>query len=88
MMQPGDPRPSGYAYFDGRQSQRAAALVAQFNDISRRYEIAAWSAQLRGVALPAQGQYGAERLDIVLPALPATAAPPTRIDVRPPGRFQ
>lgn len=84
VMAPRDPRPSGYAYFDGRQSRDAAGLVAQFNDIARDFEVAPWSAQLRGVALPAQGEYGADRLDIVLPLLPAREAPtePQRIDPR------
>jgi len=70
-MPPRDPRESGYAYFDGRQSRAAAELVGQFNEIARRSGVAAWSAQMRGVALPAQGEYTAERLDIVLPPLPA-----------------
>ena len=84
VMAPRDPRPSGYAYFDGRQSRDAAAMVARFNDIARGFEVAPWSAQLRGVALPAQGEYGADRLDIVLPLLPAREAPaePQRIDPR------
>lgn len=84
IMAPRDPRSSGYSYFDGRQSRDAASLVAQFNDIARGFEIAPWSAQLRGVALPAQGEYGADRLDIVLPPLPAREAPtePQRIDPR------
>lgn len=70
VMPPRDPRESGYAYFDGRQSRASAALVAQFNDLARRQEIAPWSAQLRGVALPANGEYTVDRLDIVLPPLP------------------
>jgi hypothetical protein len=61
---------SGYAYFDGRQSRAAADLVTQFNTIARENEIAPWSAQLRGTALPEQGEYTADRLDIVLPPLP------------------
>jgi hypothetical protein len=73
VMPARDPRQSGYAYFDGRQSRAAAALVAQFHDLARRHEIAPWSAQLRGVALPAQGEYTPERLDIVLPPLPQPA---------------
>lgn len=74
-----DQHQAGYAYFDGRQSQAAAALVAKFNDAARRAEIALWSAQLEGVALPSVGEYTADRVDIVLPALPAPApsAPPT-----------
>jgi hypothetical protein len=71
IMPPRDQRQSGYAYYDGRQSRAAAALVARFNDLARQHEIASWSAQLRGVALPAQGEYTADRADIVLPALPA-----------------
>lgn len=62
-------RPPGYAYFDGRQSRAAAETVTRFHDIARSYELAPWAAQLRGVALPAQGEYTADRLDIVLPPL-------------------
>ncbi|GAM97710.1 hypothetical protein U91I_01337 [alpha proteobacterium U9-1i] len=69
-MQTNDRRENGYAYFDGRQGRAAAALVQQFNDAARRYEIAPWAVQLRGVALPAQGEYTAERVDIVLPPRP------------------
>jgi hypothetical protein len=68
---PRQPRAAGYLYYDGRQSRAAAALVQQFNDVAREEEIAAWAAQLRGTALPAQGEYAAGRLDIVLPPLPA-----------------
>jgi hypothetical protein len=82
VIGPRDQRESGYAYFDGRQSRAAAALVAQFNDLSRRYEIAPWSAQLRGVALPAQGEYTADRLDIVLPPLPEPNLQLNRVDPR------
>ncbi len=64
-----DQRPAGYAYFDGRQSGAAAALMQRFHDSARSNEVAPWSAQLRGVALPAQGEYAADRMDIVLPAL-------------------
>jgi len=71
-----DQRPSGYAYFDGRQSLAAAALVSHFNDAARQAGVALWSAQLTGVALPAQGEYTADRLDIVLPSLPAPAPAP------------
>jgi hypothetical protein len=70
-----EPRPSGYYYFDGRQSAAAAALAARFNDAAREAGLAPWSAQLRATALPARGEYGAERVDIVLPALPVVAAP-------------
>lgn len=68
-----DQRQPGYAYFDGRQSLAAALLVSRFNDAARRAEIAPWSAQLPGVALPAQGEYTADRVDIVLPPLPPLA---------------
>lgn len=84
VMPPRDPRQSGYAYFDGRQSRAAAAFMQQFHDAARRREVAPWSAQLRGVALPAQGEYTAERLDVVLPPLP-TAPTGQRVDPR---RFQ
>jgi hypothetical protein len=75
VMPAGDPRQSGYAYFDGRQSRPAADVVARFHEAARAMQIAQWSAQLRGTALPAQGEYGADRLDIVLPPLPAPPAP-------------
>ncbi len=68
-----DQRQSGYAYFDGRQSRPAADVVARFHEAARAMEVAQWSAQLRGTALPAQGEYTADRLDIVLPPLPAPA---------------
>lgn len=64
-----DPRPAGYAYYDGRQSGAAAGWMQRFHDSARGNEVAPWSAQLRGVALPAQGEYAADRMDIVLPAL-------------------
>lgn len=76
VLAPRDPRASGYAYYDGRHSRAAAAAVAQFNDSARRAAIPQWSAQLRGTALPEQGEFSAGRLDIVLPSLPATEAPP------------
>jgi hypothetical protein len=75
VMPAGDPRQSGYAYFDGRQSRPAAETVARFHETARTMQIAQWSAQLRGIALPAQGEYSADRLDIVLPPLPAPPAP-------------
>lgn len=75
VMAPRDPRHSGYAYFDGRQNRATAELVAQFHDVARRAGIAPWSAQLRGVALPSQGEYTADRLDIVLPPLPQAEPP-------------
>lgn len=76
VMPPGDPRQSGYAYFDGRQSRAAADLVTSFHEAARTLQVAQWSAQLRGTALPAQGEYTADRLDIVLPPLPPPPAPP------------
>ena len=79
-------RQSGFAYFDGRQNRAAAALVTQFHDIARRDNIAPWSAQLRGVALPAQGEYTPDRLDIVLPALPPPPAPVEPVAAPPPQR--
>lgn len=72
----GEARQSGYAYFDGRQNRATADLVTQFHEIARRTGIAPWSAQLRGVALPAQGEYTPDRLDITLPPLPPPPAPP------------
>jgi len=71
----GDPRPPGYAYFDGRQSRAAADAVSLFHEAARELQLAQWSAQLRGTALPAQGEYTADRLDIILPALPPPPAP-------------
>jgi hypothetical protein len=72
-----DSRQTGYTYFDGRQSRAAADLVTQFHDIARNNGVASWSAQHRGMALPAQGEYTADRLDLVLPALPP---PPTPVE--------
>ena len=73
VMPPREPQQSGYVYYDGRQSRSAAALVARFNDAARRAEIAQWSAQPRALALPAEGEFTADRLDIVLPPLPEAA---------------
>lgn len=75
VMPPRDARRSGYIYFDGRQNRATADIVADFLDLSRRAGIAPWSAQLRGVALPADGEYSADRLDIVLPPLPPPPPP-------------
>ena len=75
-MTASDQRPSGYAYFDGRQSRAAADIVARFHDLARTQQVAQWSAQLRGTALPARDEYTADRLDIVLPPLPPPPAPP------------
>jgi hypothetical protein len=72
----GDRRQPGYVYFDGRQSRLAANAVARFHEIARDLQIAHWSAQLRGTALPARGEYTADRLDLVLPPLPAPPPPP------------
>lgn len=76
VMAPQDTRQSGYVYFDGRQSRAAAEIVARFHDAARQQSIAPWSAQLRGTALPAQGEYSIDRLDIILPALPPPPPPP------------
>jgi hypothetical protein len=77
VMGAGEGRQTGYSYFDGRQSRAAADLVTQFHDIARNNGVASWSAQLRGTALPAQGEYTADRLDLVLPPLPP---PPTPVE--------
>lgn len=74
VMPARDGRQSGYSYFDGRQNRAAADLVTDFHDIARVQGLAPWSAQLRGTALPAQGEYTADRLDLVLPPLPPTPA--------------
>lgn len=71
VMPAGDTRQSGYAYFHGRQASAAAEVVQRLQDAARAAEIAPWVAQLRGSALPASGEYTADRLDVVLPALPA-----------------
>jgi hypothetical protein len=75
VMDRREPQQSGYVYYDGRQSRAAAALVARFNDAARRAEIPQWSAQPRALALPAEGEFTADRLDIVLPPLPEAPAP-------------
>jgi hypothetical protein len=74
IMPARDGRQSGYAYFDGRQNRPAADLVTNFHDIARAAGLAPWSAQLRGTALPARGEYTADRLDLVLPPLPPVPA--------------
>jgi hypothetical protein len=84
VMPEGDPRQSGYAYFDGRQSRPAADVVARFHEAARAMEVAQWSAQLRGIALPAQGEYTADRLDIMLPPLPPPPAPAAAVLTAPP----
>lgn len=83
VMAPRDPHEAGYAYFDGRQSAAAATLVGQFNDAARQREVASWSAQLRGTALPAQGEYSSDRVDLVLPALPPPPPPPPIVTPEP-----
>jgi len=79
-----DQRQSGYAYFDGRQSRAAADIVARFHDLAREQQVAQWSAQLRGTALPARDEYTADRLDIVLPPLPPPPPPPVTEVLTPP----
>lgn len=74
VMPARDGRQSGYSYFDGRQNRAAADLVTDFHDIARAKGLAPWSAQLRGTALPAQGEYTADRLDLLLPPLPPAPA--------------
>lgn len=76
VMSASDQRQSGYAYFDGRQSRAAADIVARFHDLARTQQVAQWSAQLRGTALPARDEYTADRLDIILPPLPPPPPPP------------
>lgn len=71
-----DPRPPGYYYFDGRQSAAAAELAARFNNAAGETGLAPWSARLRATALPSSGEYAANRVDIVLPALPPPPQPP------------
>lgn len=80
VMPASDQRTSGYAYFDGRQSRAAADIVARFHDLAREQQVAQWSAQLRGTALPARDEYTADRLDIVLPPLPPPPPPPAVIE--------
>jgi hypothetical protein len=82
VMAPREPQQSGYVYYDGRQSRAAAALVARFNDAARRTEIPQWSAQPRALALPAEGEFTPDRVDIVLPMLPP--APPSPAPLTPP----
>jgi hypothetical protein len=84
IMPEGDQRPAGYAYFDGRQSRTAADIVGLFHETARRLEIAQWSAQLRGTALPAQGEFTADRLDIILPPLPPQPTPDPSLVAAPP----
>lgn len=79
VLQPRDPRTSGYTYFDGRQGRAAASIVTQFHDLARQKQVAAWTAQLRGVALPAQGEYTADRIDLVLPTLPVVETAPASV---------
>lgn len=83
VLPAGDTRLSGYVYYDGRQSSAAADMVTQFHDLARRAEVAPWSAQLRGTALPGRDEYGAARLDLVLPPLPAPPAPALQVPPTP-----
>lgn len=82
VMPAGDTRESGYAYFHGRQASAAAGVVQRLQDAARTAQIAPWVAQLRGAALPANGEYTADRLDIVLPALPAPTPDRGTFDAR------
>ncbi|MBY0562997.1 MAG: hypothetical protein K2P58_02325 [Hyphomonadaceae bacterium] len=78
-------RPPGYVYYDGRQNRAAAQFVAHFHDAARTAGAAAWSAQLRGEALPAEGEYTADRVDLVLPPLPeASPTPVATVPTTPP----
>jgi hypothetical protein len=81
-----DQRQAGYAYYDGRQSASVAALMQRFHEIARRHDVAPWSAQLRGIAMPAQGEYAPDRLDIILPALPAPPSPEPLAAASPPAQ--
>lgn len=81
IMGPEDQTATGYAYYHGRQSRPAADVARRIQDAARSAQIAPWAVQLRGTALPAQGDYTADRLDVVLPALPQT--PPTILRVNP-----
>lgn len=80
-----DPLQPGYFYYEGRQSRASAALVARFNDAARRAAIPQWSSQPRALALPAQGAFTADRLDLVLPPLPPPPAAPAPIPAPQPG---
>lgn len=86
VVRASDQQQSGYWYFDGRQNRAAAALVTRLHDAARERGVAPWSAQLRGTALPAEGEYSADRLDIVLPPLPPPPAPPVEPLAATPGR--
>lgn len=78
VMPPRDPRNSGFAYFDARQARPATAMARRVQDIAQRNQFTAWAATLRGVSLPASGEYTADRLDIVLPPLTTAPTPPVR----------
>lgn len=80
IREPNDQTATGYAYYHGRQSRPAAEVAQRVQDAARGAEIAAWAVQLRGTALPAQGDYTADRVDIVLPALPVAQPPGTRVN--------
>lgn len=72
---PRGPWSDGYYYYDGRQNAPASVLADAFSDVAREGQTATWSAQLRGVALPARGEFSAGRLDVILPALPPPPPP-------------
>ena len=80
VSSPRDTHAPAYAYFDPRQANAAAAIAAQLRAAARHAEIAAWTADLPGTALASSERYSANRVDFLLPALPATTAPtsPTR----------
>lgn len=80
IREPNDQTATGYAYYHGRQSRPAAEVAQRVQDAARGAEIAAWAVQLRGTALPAQGDYTADRIDVVLPALPVAQPPGTRVN--------
>jgi hypothetical protein len=64
-----DAHAAGYSYFDARQQQAAAGIAQQLMLAARRAEVTQWVTQLPGAALPASADYGADRVDFVLPPL-------------------
>ncbi|MGE0597265.1 MAG: hypothetical protein AB7P07_12955 [Hyphomonadaceae bacterium] len=80
IREPNDQTATGYAYYHGRQGRAAADLAQSVQEAARTAGIAAWAVQLRGAGLPAQGDYTADRVDVVLPALPSEPAPGTRVN--------
>jgi hypothetical protein len=79
VMPARDPRNSGFAYFDSRQARAATAMARRVQTIAQQNQFTAWATTLRGVSLPASGEYTPDRLDIVLPPLTTAPTPPTRI---------